>query len=159
MKNSDNLIFTRDYLGIKLWDIRGTTNAPVTNYAVCDYIEKNLCNLYEEDSIYDKFFMDVSPCQNYLITGNYNKSAHILDVAGSHNVTVTTNFDMKRGKVSAKTRKYNEKKKLAPLDTAPIDFKKKVLVGHWSPIENLVAIAFRNCIFLYQEKGMVPSTR
>lgn len=45
-----------------------------------DYLEKNLVNLYEEDSIYDKFFMDLSPDNNYVITGAYNKSAHIIDL-------------------------------------------------------------------------------
>lgn len=109
--------------------------------------------MYEEDSIYDKFFMDISPDNNYLVTGSYNKNAHIIDIAGSHNVTLKTDFDMKRGKVAAKTRKYTEKKKLPALDAnATIDFKKKVTIGSWSPIENTVAVAFRNCIFLYEEK-------
>jgi len=50
-------------------------------------------------------------------------------------------------------RKYNEKKKLPALDYgAAVDFKKKVEIGHWSPVDNVLALGFRNCIFLYQEK-------
>jgi serine/threonine-protein phosphatase 2A regulatory subunit B len=143
---------SRDYLGLKLWDLRATSHKPTAGYYVCDYLEKNLCNLYEEDSIYDKFFMDMSPCGKYALTGNYNKNAHIIDIAGTNNVTFQANFDMKIGKVQAKTRKYNEKKKLSALDSSTIDFKKKVLNGCWSPKDNIVACGFRNCLFLYQEK-------
>jgi serine/threonine-protein phosphatase 2A regulatory subunit B len=153
MKNVEHGVMTRDYLSVKVWDIRGTSNVPDASYYVCDYLEKNLCSLYEEDSIYDKFFMDISPDNKYVVTGNYNKSGHIIDIAGGHNVTISTNFDMKKGKVSAKTRKYNDKKKLPALEGASsIDFKKKVMIGSWSPVENMAALAFRNCIFLYHEK-------
>ncbi len=33
-----------------------------------------------------------------------------------------------------------------------IDMKKKVMTGAWSPIENIAALSFRNCIFLYYAK-------
>jgi hypothetical protein len=59
--NTNNVIVTRDYLSVKLWDIRSTTNKPYLNLSVCDYLEKNLVSLYEEDSLYDKFFLDISP--------------------------------------------------------------------------------------------------
>ena len=32
--------------------------------------------------------MDISPCSNYLVTGGYNKSGHIIDVNGTNNVTI-----------------------------------------------------------------------
>lgn len=118
----------------------------------CDYLEKSLCNLYEEESIYDKFFLDVSPCSNYMLTGGYNKSGHIIDTNMTTNVTIQTNFDAKRGKIAGKARKYNANKKLGPLDSSETDFKKKVLSGCWHPTEGLAALAFRNCIFLYYPK-------
>lgn len=93
LKTKPSLIATRDYLSVKIWDIKGTSRKPMTSISVCDYLEKNLVNLYEDDSIYDKFFMDVSPCGNYMLTGAYNKSAHIIDIYGNNNVTVTSNFD------------------------------------------------------------------
>lgn len=114
-------------------------------------MEKNLLSLYEEDYIYDKFFLDISPCNNYLVTGGYNKSGHIADINGTYNVSLATNFEMKRGKNMGITKKYNNNKKLPPGDET-IDFKKKVMSGCWSPKENSVALAFRNCIFLYSDK-------
>ena len=63
------------------------------------------------------------------------------------------NFDAKRGKVLGKVRKYQANKKLLPLEGAAApDFKKKVQLGCWHPTENIVALAFRNCIFMSSEK-------
>lgn len=89
---------------------------PFLNLYVCDYLEKSLVSLYEEDSLFDKFFLDVSPDQQYVVTGGYNKSAHIIDVNGTNNVTVALSFDASRGKVLGKPRKYANNKKLAPLE-------------------------------------------
>jgi hypothetical protein len=87
-----------------------------------------LINLYEEDSLYDKFFLDVSPCNGYVVTGGYNKSGHIIDLGLGHNNTLEAKFDMKRGKTGGKMRKYGANKKLAALEgSGSIDFKKKVL--------------------------------
>ena len=108
--------------------------------------------MYEEESIYDKFFLDVSPDSNYLLTGGYSKSGHIIDINMTTNVTLQTNFDSKRGKIAGKVRKYNGNKKLGPLDSSEPDFKKKVLCGTWHPQDMMAALAFRNCIFLYYHK-------
>lgn len=60
--------------------------------------------------------MSVSPCSNFILTGGYNKTGHILDIAGSYNESITANFDMKRGKTAGTTKKYNNNKKLAAAD-------------------------------------------
>jgi serine/threonine-protein phosphatase 2A regulatory subunit B len=49
-----NFIFSRDYITVNLWDIRNTKN-PVKNYNVTDYLEKKLCEVYESETIFDKF--------------------------------------------------------------------------------------------------------
>lgn len=141
-------------MSVKLWDVR-SGRAPLASIAVCDYLEKNLLSLYEEDFIYDKFFLDVSPCSGYVVTGAYNRSAHVLDLAATNNLALPTNFDAKRAKVLAPARRYGPNRKLLPTADAPeaIDFKKKVMAGCWSPKENTVALAFRNCIFLFSDKA------
>lgn len=61
---------------------------------------------------------------------------------------------MKRGKQAGKLRKYQANKKLPALDgQGSIDFKKKIMNGSWHPKENTVALAFRNCIFMYSERA------
>ena len=152
--NSEHTIATRDYLSVKLWDIRSTTQKYYQNIQVCDYLDKGLISLYEDDSIYDRFFLDVSPNSQYLLTGAYNKSAHVIDVNGATNVTIPVSFDAKRGKVIGKARKYGTNKKLMAMEGAgATDFKRKVQFGCWHPTENLMALAFRNCIFMCYEKN------
>jgi len=45
---------TRDYMSLKVWDIRVESHA-VETYSVHDYLRSKLCTLYENDSIFDKF--------------------------------------------------------------------------------------------------------
>jgi WD40 repeat protein len=114
-------------LTVKLWDIRQTNNKPFLSMHVTDYLEKSLVSLYEDDSIYDRFFLDVSPNSQYLVTGAYNKTAHVVDINGTNNVMMPISFEAKRGKVLSKARKYQTNKKLLPLEGAgATDFKRKV---------------------------------
>ncbi len=88
LPNFDNNVLTRDYLSVKIWDLRKDGGSHVKSVQVCDYLEKNLCNLYEEDSIYDKFFLDVSPCNNYYVSGSYNRNGHVIDINAKTNITL-----------------------------------------------------------------------
>lgn len=84
------------------------------------------------------------------MTGGYNKSGHIIDINAGHNVTIQANFDLKKDKPVGQIRKYNANKKLSALEGHEAnDFKKKILAGCWHPTDNLIALAFRNCIFLF----------
>ena len=56
---------------------------------------------------------------------------------------------MKKGKPVGKVRKYGKSKKLEALTTESPDFKRKVLISRWHPKENTIALAYRNCMFLY----------
>jgi len=44
----------RDYMTVKVWDVRMESRA-VETYSVHDYLRSKLCTLYENDSIFDKF--------------------------------------------------------------------------------------------------------
>lgn len=95
MAQQPHQLASRDYLWLRTWDVRysGTSNQHLNAYYVCDFVDKNLCNLYEDDSIYDKFFMDLSPCNNYFLTGNYNRQCHIVDRNGTYNSTIVANLE------------------------------------------------------------------
>jgi len=45
---------TRDYLSVKIWDIKMESH-PIETYSVHDYLRTKLCALYENDCIFDKF--------------------------------------------------------------------------------------------------------
>ena len=76
---SDNIIFARNYLGVDLWDVRNP-KLPVKQYNVTDYLEKKLCEVYESETIFDKFDMNMSPDSNLIVTGAYNSNLHVIDL-------------------------------------------------------------------------------
>ena len=47
-------ILGRDYMTLKLWDIN-MDSAPVATMDVHEHIRPKLCDLYENDAIFDKF--------------------------------------------------------------------------------------------------------
>ena len=110
--------------------------------------------MYENESVFDKFEVNASPCGNYLLTGSYNNNGHIIDIEGTNNSTLDVVFGNKRGKLASKTRQYNGKKLPALGDGSP-DLKKKSLLNVYHPHENIIAVANHNCIFIYnQEKKL-----
>ena len=91
-----------------MWDIRSSRssldtsglissfNRPVYSAQVTDYMERNLGNLLENDSLDDHFFLDVSPDGKYMATDGYNKSGHVLDCNATTNTVVNTVFGSDR---------------------------------------------------------------
>jgi serine/threonine-protein phosphatase 2A regulatory subunit B len=47
-------ILSRDYLSLKIWDIN-MENRPVKTIPIHDHLRGKLCDLYENDCIFDKF--------------------------------------------------------------------------------------------------------
>jgi serine/threonine-protein phosphatase 2A regulatory subunit B len=47
-------ILSRDYLTLKVWDVN-MESQPVKTINVHDYLKSKLCDLYENDCIFDKF--------------------------------------------------------------------------------------------------------
>lgn len=76
---NDNYIFSRNYLWVNIWDVRNT-KVPCKSFNVTDYLEKKLCEVYESETIFDKFDMHISPDSNQVLTGGYNSNLHVLDV-------------------------------------------------------------------------------
>tara|TARA_B110000305_G_C19299213_1_gene568286 strand:+ start:374 stop:691 length:318 start_codon:yes stop_codon:yes gene_type:complete len=74
----DNYIYSRDYLGIQIWDIRNQRQ-PCKVLNVTEYLDKKLCEVYESENIFDKFDLHVSPDSSMLMTGGYNGNVHVID--------------------------------------------------------------------------------
>lgn len=47
-------LLSRDYLNLRIWDIN-MENKPVQTINVHDHLRSKLCDLYENDCIFDKF--------------------------------------------------------------------------------------------------------
>ena len=64
-------VVSRDYLTVKVWDVT-MENRPLYTIAVHDYLKPHLCDLYENDCIFDQFDCSISSSGTRGITGSYN---------------------------------------------------------------------------------------
>jgi serine/threonine-protein phosphatase 2A regulatory subunit B len=64
-------LLTRDYMNLRLWDLN-MERAPVLCVPVHDHLRNRLCDLYENDCIFDKFQCAFSHDGGSLLTGSYN---------------------------------------------------------------------------------------
>lgn len=64
-------ILTRDYMNLRLWDINMERD-PLLVVPVHEHLRSKLCNLYENDCIFDKFQCNFSSDGGSLLTGSYN---------------------------------------------------------------------------------------
>ncbi|KAH8482451.1 hypothetical protein H0E87_029770 [Populus deltoides] len=64
-------ILSRDYMTLKLWDIN-MDSGPVSSFQVHENLRPKLCDLYENDSIFDKFECCLSGDGLRVATGSYS---------------------------------------------------------------------------------------
>jgi len=72
-------IASRDYLSIKVWDVH-MTREPVKTIELHSHLKPLLPQLYESESIFDKFTMNFSPCGQRVVTGGYNNMFLVHDI-------------------------------------------------------------------------------
>ncbi|CAN1286698.1 Serine/threonine protein phosphatase 2A 55 kDa regulatory subunit B beta isoform [Linum perenne] len=63
-------LLSRDYMTLKLWDIN-MDSGPVSTFQVHEHLRPKLCDLYENDSIFDKFECCLSGDGSRVATGSY----------------------------------------------------------------------------------------
>jgi len=130
-------ILSRDYLTLKEWDLR-MENRPVKTIRIHDFLKAKLCDLYENDCIFDKFECSLSGSGDHLLTGSYHNYFHIYDIQSPR----TNALRMKLGRGPSK-------KSDIELNADDIDFNKKVLHVAWHPQDDIVAVAANNNLYLY----------
>ena len=134
-------IYSRDFLSVKVWDVN-MPNKPVSTVQVYEPLKSKLCDLYENESIFDKFSISVSPCSDYFMTGLFNSNFHISDREGNQNMQFELNFNNKT------IQKHIPKKHFEQLGPK-YDFSKKVLKSCWHPKKQSIAVACLNCLYFY----------
>jgi len=146
-------ILSRDYLTLKLWDIN-MESKPVKSIPIHDYLRSKLCDLYENDCIFDKFECALSGNGNYLLTGSYHNYFHIYDRNSKNDVCIeASKFAQKPKNKSVMKMKLpgrkKDPKKSDDINPDSIDFTKKALHVTWHPKENLIAVGAANNLYLY----------
>jgi len=141
-------IISRDYLTLKIWDIK-MESRPVETIHIHDYLKAKLCDLYENDCIFDKFECVCSPDGNHLLTGSYHNYFHVYDRLAQSQTSIEANsFHRNNNKRNAMTRSVRNPR-TGEFNADNIDFGKKVLHVAWHPSESIVALAATNNLFIY----------
>ncbi|KAG2136296.1 WD40-repeat-containing domain protein [Suillus cothurnatus] len=148
-------ILSRDYLSLKIWDIN-MESRPVKTIPIHDHLRGKLCDLYENDCIFDKFECVWSGDDKHVLTGSYHNFFRIFDTDSPNDVVLQADKSaFKAKKIGAPAGKNGLKNGPRPgglrdaMQTDTLDFNKKILHASWHPRENTIAIAATNNLFLY----------
>lgn len=142
-------IISRDYLTLKIWDIAMEAK-PVKTIRIHDYLRSKLCDAYENDAIFDRFECATSGCGNYYLTGSYHNFFYLYDQKDNSSLCLEASKTFPKTKRAAFPKmKKKGGKGGDEINADAIDFNKKVLHTSWHPLENIIAIAASNNLFIY----------
>lgn len=137
---SGKYIATRDYLTVKVWDVCNSKK-PVVSVVIQEGVKGKLCEMFENEAIFDKFSLSCSSDSNTIVTGNYNNSFHMLDLdTASH-----TQYELNYKKATLSKPIINAKMPNLP----KIDYQRKTNACDFNPRKNIAAVASLNCFFIY----------
>ena len=134
-------IITRDYLTTKVWDQR-KSKEPVKVIKLFEPFNSKLYDVYEQDIIFDKFNLGLSPDCKSFVTGFYNNYFHICDLEGTRNTQFELNFNKK-------TISKNIPPNYFETLSNSFDLTKKISKAVWNPAHECVVLASLNCLFIY----------
>ncbi|KAL0221964.1 hypothetical protein RCL1_001818 [Eukaryota sp. TZLM3-RCL] len=149
--NSGRYILTRDYLTVKLWDVN-MESRPIKNLCVHEQLRSNLCDVYKNDCIFDKFDCQWSGDDSQFMTGSYGHLFNIYETQSTNVTTLEATRSMYKKNATSKTpfpKKPSKGKGLHEVKFAPEDFSRKILSSSWHPKENTVAIGATTNLFIY----------
>lgn len=178
LSNSGRYMISRDYLSIKVWDLQ-MDSTPIETYPVSghfvnkceisnffilflfshsiqvhEYLRSKLCSLYENDCIFDKFECCWNGSDTSVMTGSYNNFFRVFDRNTIRELTLEASREIIKPKMVLKPRKVctGGKRKKDEISVDCLDFNKKILHTAWHPLENIIAVAATNNLFIFQDK-------
>eukprot|EP00051_Salpingoeca_urceolata_P026824 m.478883 g.478883 ORF g.478883 m.478883 type:complete len:439 (+) comp21258_c0_seq1:502-1818(+) len=147
--------FSRDYLTIKIWDVN-MESRPVQTFNVHEHLRPKLCDLYENDCIFDKFEACWSGDDRNLLTGSYHNLFRIFNREAQADVTLEASRDNICGPshvlhplsiLSGTQRKTTREQ----LHVDAMDFNLKIMHAAWHPQKPILALAAVNNLYLMRQ--------
>ena len=134
-------VVSRDFLSVKTWDPK-MPKTPLLTTMLYEPLKTKLCDLYENDCIFDKFDLSLSPDSQFCVTGIFDNKFHITELNNYNNTQFELNF---KKKTLFRTIGKNFYEQIP----SNFDVTKKVLKTAWNPASNCIVIASLNCLFFY----------
>jgi len=144
--NDGTHILSRDFMTLKLWDVRVETR-PVSVVAIHDHLRAKLCELYENDCIFDKFECALSNDGGRVITGSYDHRVYIHNTAG-----LNGGAEMELAAEGTHVMNGNELQNPFPAAGRKVDFDKKSLHVASSPCSSMVAVGATSGVHIYSHQ-------
>jgi serine/threonine-protein phosphatase 2A regulatory subunit B len=143
-------ILSREYLTLKIWDMH-MESKPIQTIPIHDHLRPKLCDLYENDCIFDRFECTFSGNGSQALTASYNNFFYIWDIRSRTDTILQADKSAFKAKKSGskKSGKKNRREEYANLDA--LDLHKKILHASWHPRENTSALAATNNLFLFTQ--------
>jgi serine/threonine-protein phosphatase 2A regulatory subunit B len=143
-KDGDYII-SRDFMTLKIWDVR-KENEPVNVHMVHEPLRSKLCDLYENDCIFDKFECSFSHDGKHVVTGSYKNNFNIFETTGKYKIQIEATRTKKKSlkKLTKKTNDYDIS-----------DFKKKCLYLSMHPNEDIVSISAINNLYIFASQDVI----
>lgn len=154
--NDGRYILSRDYLSLRIWDVN-MPNRPVKTINVHEHLRSKLCDLYENDCIFDKFECMFNGDGSQILAGSYSNIINIYDVNGERDIQIPADKNAFKSKNVGTVKNRNASGRSgARMDDGSlhsIDFNKKILHASWHPQENTVAVAATNNLFIFSSES------
>ncbi|KAL5725066.1 Serine/threonine protein phosphatase 2A 55 kDa regulatory subunit B beta isoform [Ranunculus cassubicifolius] len=157
-------ILSRDYMNLKLWDLNMEAS-PVATFKIHEHLRPKLCDLYNNDSIFDKFECCVRGDGLQFATGSYSNLFQIFSRGDENGEGITLEASKnpnrknvhnhsrgRRGSLSNLTRghfRHGHDHSGSDNNGIPTDFNSKLLHLAWHPTSNLIACAVANSLYMY----------
>ncbi|XP_052143757.1 serine/threonine protein phosphatase 2A 55 kDa regulatory subunit B alpha isoform-like isoform X2 [Oryza glaberrima] len=157
-------LLTRDYMNLKLWDLR-VESSPVATYKVHEFLRPKLSELYNNDCIFDRFSCCSSKGGDYFATGSYSNTFKVFSRAAANpngtTLEASTNpyriqsfpSAKSQGLLSNFARGIQRKGQDGPRSDGREDTKcnmtSKVTHLAWHPMENFIVCAANNSLYMY----------
>ncbi|KAJ0008350.1 hypothetical protein Pint_28807 [Pistacia integerrima] len=146
----------------QLWDIN-MDSGPVATFQVHEYLRPKLCDLYENDSIFDKFECCLSGDGLRVATGSYSNLFRVFGCApgSTEAATLEASKNPMRRQVQTPSRPSRSLSSITRVvrrgpDSPGVDangnsfdFTTKLLHLAWHPTENSIACAAANSLYMY----------
>jgi serine/threonine-protein phosphatase 2A regulatory subunit B len=144
-------ICSRDYLSVKVWDLR-MEKRPFKTIKFHEHLMSKLCDLYENDSIFDKFECCWSSDSMRILTGSYNNNFFTCNLVGD---------SIKAMKALKPNQNDNNPAWNGLIDPTKeqLDSTQKVLHVAWHPKQDLVAIGAKDYGYLYHRPHRLSRKR
>lgn len=154
-------ILTRDYMNLRLWDVN-MERAPLLVLPVHERLRLRLCDLYENDCIFDKFQCCFSHDGGSLLTGSYNSLFQTYSASSGVGAAIEASVDFVSG--MSGRHLYDAKALATSLishSTASelVDPNRRIMHLDASPTESIAAVAAGPALYIYygaQKRMLIP---